>query len=491
MVVVLNPYFFKAMSNIPQTLYITRYDLRLSDNPALKWALERGSVLAVFIDDDSVGHGPASRWWLEQALKSLNTSMSGRLNVYRGNRQEIITSLAKRFHFDAVVWNQVFEPNHRQEDLKLEDYIQNSLQLSCQSFNGSLLWEPSSVTKADGGSYQVFSPFYFKGAANAPAPRQPVSYSFDSDSLVVDEQRLALENLTFGDHSHWSDKFVQYWQVREQAAWDKLDKFIQIGLKGYKDKRNFPGLCNHTSQLSPYLRYGLISPHQVWHYVQKEGHDVPDVDLQHFLSELGWREFSYYLLHHFPHITEKNFQPKFDNYPWQWDKAIIDRWKSGTTGYPIVDAGMRQLYEMGYMHNRLRMIVASFLVKNLSQHWHVGRDYFHECLVDADTASNNASWQWVSGCGADAAPYFRIFNPILQGEKFDKDGAYTKKWVPELANLPSQYLHKPWEAPEEVLKAANVSLGKDYPLPLVDCSKSRDQALAYYQEYVRNKAKEE
>ena len=273
------------------------------------------------------------------------------------------------------------------------------------------------------------------------------------------------------------------WNIGEKAAHSKLDYFIEYKLDSYKTNRDVPKL-SHTSMLSAHLHFGEISPIQVWEAVNTTGklNTKSDSDLEHFLSELIWREFSIYLLYHFENLHKDNFVKKFDNFPWQTNNKLLKAWQQGKTGYPIIDACMRELWQTGYMHNRVRMIVASFLVKNLNIHWHKGRDWFWDCLVDADLANNSASWQWVAGCGADAAPYFRIFNPITQGEKFDKDGEYTKKYLPELKHLPAKYLFKPWQAPDNILKAAKVNLGKDYPLPIVDLPTTREHALRAYEE---------
>jgi deoxyribodipyrimidine photo-lyase len=271
----------------------------------------------------------------------------------------------------------------------------------------------------------------------------------------------------------WDKKLEPHWDISESGAKKQLALFLKDGLGGYKEGRNFPGKA-HASRLSPYLHSGEISPNQVWHAANLRG-DSADID--NFCSELGWREFSYSLLHHFPALPHENWQKKFDHFPWKNDREDLSRWKKGMTGYPIVDAGMRELWQTGYMHNRVRMIVASFLIKNLLVDWRHGARWFWDCLVDADLANNSASWQWVAGSGADAAPYFRIFNPIGQGEKFDGDGAYTRKYVPELAKMPEKYLFQPWKAPNDVLSKAGVILGRTYPSPIVDIALSRAKAL--------------
>ena len=275
----------------------------------------------------------------------------------------------------------------------------------------------------------------------------------------------------------WENEVINLWKVGEAAASQKAKDFFEEGILEYKEGRNYPAK-NNVSRLSPHIHFGEISPKRLW---------VETCELEqnkntiHFLSEICWREFSYYLLYHFPSLPKKNLQTKFDNFPWVDNNDYFEKWKKGETGYPIIDAGMKELYSTGYMHNRVRMIVASFLVKNLLIHWRKGENYFWDCLFDADLANNSAGWQWVAGCGADAAPYFRIFNPIAQGKKFDVDGSYTRKFLPALKNMPNEYLFNPWEAPELVLKEANVSLGSNYPNPIIDIKVSRKNALNAYE----------
>jgi deoxyribodipyrimidine photo-lyase len=281
------------------------------------------------------------------------------------------------------------------------------------------------------------------------------------------------------DHE-WGAKMTSHWQIGEAAAMTRLGDFVDGGLKGYKDGRNFPARPN-TSRLSAHLHWGEISPNMAWYAaVEKRDQAGFDNDIDVFLSELGWREFSHSLLYHFPQLPRQNLQSKFDSFPWRSDDNALRAWQQGKTGYPIVDAGMRELWETGYMHNRVRMIVGSFLVKNLLLHWHHGEAWFWDCLVDADLANNSAGWQWIAGCGADAAPYFRVFNPITQGTKFDADGSYTRRFVPELAGLPNKYLFNPWDAPALELQAAGITLGKHYPHPIVDVKQSREAALAAF-----------
>jgi deoxyribodipyrimidine photo-lyase len=453
-----------------KTIFWFRQDLRLSDNPGLFEAAKTGALIPVYILDDAAAGefkmGGASRWWLHHSLEALNASLDGKLNIYAGDSREILAKLVAQHDVRAIYWNRCYEPWRIRDDSKIKKEFQN---IECKSFNGSLLWEPFDILKNDGTPYKVFTPFYKKGCLGAEAPRKPLS----SPELKLCDT-VHREDLGLLPHIKWDEKM--HWEIGEEAAQKRLNTFISKGLGGYKEGRNYPSWDN-VSRLSPHLHFGEISPNQVWYGAQNH---MEGPDLDHFLSELGWREFSYSLLYHFPHLPRKNFQEKFDRFPWEDNPAFLKAWQKGQTGYPIVDAGMRELWQTGYMHNRVRMIVGSFLVKNLLLHWHHGEDWFWDCLVDADLASNSASWQWIAGSGADAAPYFRVFNPILQGEKFDEHGEYTKKFVPELKGVPSKYLFNPWEAPEWVLKEAGVVLGQTYPKPIVSIEDSRNLALAAF-----------
>ena len=391
--------------------------------------------------------------------------------------------MCKLEKINNVFWNRVYEPWAISRDKKIKENF-NKENIEVVSLNGSLLWEPWDVLKSDGTPYRVFTPFYRRGCLNAKEPRRPIKAPTNINYFPIKYfKSLTIDDLDLLPNHNWKDKITNSWNVGEEAALLRLDNFIEAELDGYKEGRNFPTKKN-VSRLSPHLHWGEISPNTVWYKIK----DLSDIGLRHqqdtdtFLSEMGWREFSNSLLFYFPELPKKNLQTKFDRFKWDNNKSKLKSWKMGQTGYPIVDAGMRELWSTGYMHNRLRMIVGSFLVKNLLLHWHEGEKWFWNCLVDADLASNSASWQWIAGCGADAAPYFRIFNPVTQGLKFDIDGEYVRKYVPELSKLPNKYLFNPWEASQEILDKANVELGKNYPKPIVDLKTSRQEALSAFAE---------
>ncbi|MEM9496015.1 MAG: deoxyribodipyrimidine photo-lyase [Pseudomonadota bacterium] len=456
-----------------------RQDLRLTDNPALAAAAREGAVLPIFIlDDNTAGdwkHGGAARVWLHHSLTALNASLDGHLSVYCGDANDVITDILERLDISAVYWNRCYEPWRIARDKTIKQNLTDRA-VTVRSFNGSLLWEPWEIAKPDGTPYRVFTPFYRKGCLNAPAPRKP-SPKPRKMTTIADAAAPGIESLGLLPKApRWDTPITEAWRIGEKAAQKTLDAFLKTGLEGYKKGRDFPARAN-VSRLSPHLRWGEISPHTVWARARSAG-DNDDVD--HFCSELGWREFSCALLYHFPDLPTQNFQPKFDGFPWADNNEALAAWRRGATGVPIVDAGMRELWRTGYMHNRVRMIVASFLIKGLRIDWREGERWFWDTLVDADLANNSASWQWVAGSGADAAPYFRIFNPVTQAEKFDPDGAYIKRYVPELSGLDGKPLYAPWTAPEDLLAAAHIKLGEDYPHPIADLKQSREEALAAF-----------
>jgi len=456
-----------------------RQDLRLADNPALDAAVASGAeILPLYIlDDDNAGDhamGGASRWWLHRSLAALDDSLDGGLLLLRGDAKALLPALAKEVDAAAIFWNRCYEPWRIERDTAIRTTL-NDDEVSVRSFNGSLLFEPMHVLKADRTPYKVFTPFYRKGCLEgSEPPREPLPAPA-SLRLFKGPDGEGLDDLALLPNIPWYEDMDSTWQPGETGAMQRLHRFLDVGLDNYKEGRNRPDLEN-VSRLSPHLHFGEVSPNQVWYAAQEKGSEDRK-DLEHFHSELGWREFSYNLLFHFPELPHQNLQRKFNRFPWRTDAEALERWQKGMTGVPIVDAGMRELWRTGYMHNRVRMIAASFLVKNLMLDWRLGEEWFWDTLVDADLASNSASWQWVAGCGTDAAPYFRIFNPVTQGNKFDPDGTYVREYVPEIKNIPDRYLHSPWEAPAEVMNEAGVELGKDYPLPIVDLRESRQRAL--------------
>ncbi|CCB88788.1 cryptochrome/photolyase family protein [Simkania negevensis] len=453
-----------------KTLFWFKQDLRLSDNQGLYEAAKIGSVLPIYIlDPNHFSLGAASRVWLHHSLKSLSQSLDGKLAVFQGAPLEVIRQLVKKYQIQAVYWNRGYEPWQISQEKEIK--IQLDKEVKVQEWSSFLLWEPWKILKADETPYKVFSPYYKRGCLFADPPRDPLGSPSKLDLIPV--KHHGLDYLDLLPKVRWDENVLQHWNIGEKSAWKKFQTFLAEGLLYYKTGRDFPAQ-NAVSRLSPHLHFGEISPHQIWSVVnsQKQDHNTSS-----FLSELGWREFSYYLLYHFPTLPTQNFQSKFDYFPWKWESPYLQHWCSGKTGFPIVDAGMRELWQTGYMHNRVRMIVASFLVKNLLIHWQIGLNWFENHLLDADLASNSASWQWVAGSGADAAPYFRIFNPITQGEKFDPHGEYTRRYVPELKKLPDKYLFCPWDAPKSILEKAGVKLGRTYPEPIIDLKQSREEAL--------------
>ena len=458
-----------------------RQDLRIADNPALWQACESGEIIPAYILDDHSAEewsmGGASRWWLHHALQSLDKSLHGKLNIFKGEPLECLSHLADTFNAKAVYWNRCYEPWRLKRDTQIKNDLKD-LGLEVKSFNGSLLWEPWEILKKDQTPYKVFTPYYRRGCLGYMPPRKPLPTPKNINSPNKSECSLTLRSLDLLPKISWDSKMQDIWTIDEKTANSYLDSFLDQGIADYREGRNFPSKA-HVSRLSPYLHFGLISPNSAWYRAKEQGPISADEDnISVFLSELGWREFSYYLLYHFPQLPDTNLQAKFDRFGWAVNSdEDLTAWQTGQTGYPLIDAGMRELYSTGYMHNRVRMVVGSFLVKNLLIHWREGARWFWDCLVDADLASNSASWQWVAGCGADAAPFFRIFNPITQSEKFDKQGDYIRQYVPELADMPSKYIHAPWLAPADVLASANIELGSNYPMPIVDIKQSRELAL--------------
>lgn len=476
------------MSN-QKTIVWFRKDLRLSDNPALTEALKNGEIIPIFIlDEQGAGDfkmGQSSRWWLHKSLESLSEDLDGHLQIFQGDSLKIIRTIIDQTGATSIYWNRCYEPWAIARDTKIKKTLLDD-GINAQSFNGSLLWEPHEILKSDGTPYKVFTPFFKNGCLKAQAPREIIA---KPKKIEIFKRKLGktLNDLDLFD-KECDKRLGKYWQPGEKDAMHLLKKFIEYGLAEYKEGRNFPEK-EVTSKLSASLHFGEISPNQMWYLVQDLGYDYANREnIQTFLTELGWREFAYNVLFFNPDMPRKNLDTKFDKVSWSYDKKLLKIWTEGQTGYPIIDAAMRELYQTGFMHNRMRMVVASFLIKNLMIHWHAGEDWFWDLLVDADVASNSFNWQWVAGCGYDAAPYFRIFNPILQAKKFDAQAEYIKKWVPELSKLPLKYIFEPYKAPIDVLDRAGIVLGTTYPKPIIDVQLSAKHALEVFKKSFKHSA---
>ena len=470
------------MTLFPLILWF-RQDLRLHHHPALEAAKATGQpIIPLYILDECASDpwkmGEAQRWWLHHSLASLNKdleSQGGKLILRRGSSAQILKNILQETGTQSIYWSRCYEPFSIARDTGLKkEFIEQGITL--KSFNSSLLFEPWEIQNQQGHPYKVFTQFWKKCLIQGP--RFP---TFDSTLSPQFYTSLKSDDLTSWEltptHTNWAHGFSKVWHPGEASAHKKLEDFCTSRLATYKEARNQPG-CIGTSRLSPHLHFGEISPHQIWHHLHQKSSS--NASVESFLSEIGWREFCYHLLYNFPSLPERPFQEKFTTFEWENTDEALSLWQTGKTGYPIVDAGMRELWQTGWMHNRVRMIVASFLTKHLLLPWQEGQKWFWTTLVDADLANNAANWQWVAGCGADAAPYFRIFNPILQGEKFDPQGDYVRQWVPELKNLSNSFLHKPWEASSAELNQAGVVLGKTYPFPLVNHEQARKRALERY-----------
>lgn len=456
-----------------------RQDLRLRDNPALCAAAGIGPVLPVYIlDDGNAGEwkmGAASRWWLHHSLRRLDQSLEGRLWVLQGDAERELLKLCAALPVRKVVWNRCYEPWRRERDRRVKGALRKA-GIGAQSFNGSLIREPWESVKADKSPYGVFTPFYRNLLGSGPAHKEAVK---PRKPLLAECSQTAdrIERLELKPRIPWDAGLEQRWTPGEASAQRQLRKFLDCGAGKYNARRDY--LADEAaSSLSPHLHFGEISPNRIWWDTHSaEAGDGGDS----FIRQLCWREFSYHLLFHHPDFADKNRKSEFDEFPWREDPESLRRWQQGATGVPLVDAGMRELWNTGTMHNRARMVTASFLTKNLLIHWRRGADWFWDCLVDADLANNSFGWQWVAGSGADAAPYFRVFNPVLQSRKFDPEGKYLRRWLPELRRLPDRHIHAPWEASSAALRNAGVILEGNYPAPIVDLRTSRDLALAAWQ----------
>ncbi len=468
-----------------------RQDLRLDDNPALAEAARSGRpVVPVFILSDRGSTwfpGGAACWWLHQSLNrfaEILADLDSRLVLLQGSAEKLLPEIARQHAVGDVYWNRCYEPAERKRQEQVEHALQR-IGCGTREFPGALLIEPDQLRTKSDAPYQVFTPFWrsarqtleFSPPVPAP-PRLPAPPTWP--------ESLSIEDLCLETKLDWKEGLAAEWDPGEQAALQAWEEFLGTGIGHYRETRNLPSQRG-TSRLSPYLHHGEISPRRIYAEAETERarpckrpkNYQENVDC--YLSEIGWREFGYYVLFHFPHTDQQPLRDSFRDFPWEPHEQHLRAWQRGQTGFPIVDAGMRELWKTGWMHNRVRMIVASFLTKDLRIHWLEGARWFWDTLVDADLASNSLGWQWTSGCGADAAPYFRVFNPALQSKKFDESGDYIRRWCPELEQLPPKQIHEPHTAPPEVLRFAQVKLGHDYPEPIVDHATQRDLALASWE----------
>lgn len=485
------------MKNKKIAILWIRQDLRLHDNQALIESLNFDYVIPCFVlqveKDQEWQLGAASKWWLHHSLQSFQLSLEdlgSKLLLLKGEPEKELIKVARHYKATRILWNRNYNPqeSHSVQALMREAQKNNLETVPC---HGSVLCEKNLLLKDDGSPYRVYTAFWKKFLKvykpqhlDKPDKLPPVPEKPQMESL-------SLKKLNLLPKVSWDSGFGDYWQPGEQSAIEKTASFIKNKIFNYQKNRDSPQL-DGTSMLSPHLRFGEIHPQRILYQVVEEfgplAH-LKDPNIIQFAKEILWREFSYHLLQHFPATTNQPLVESFQRFPYKQNKKWFDAWTKGATGYPVVDAGMRQLWKTGWMHNRVRMITASFLVKHLGIHWLEGAKWFWDTLVDADLASNTQGWQWTAGCGADAAPFFRIFNPITQGQKFDPQGEYVSLWCPEISNLPSKWIHKPWEASKQELTQAGICLGVDYPNPIVEHKASRERALSQYEQIKQAKTK--
>lgn len=467
-----------------------RQDLRIWDNPALSHAvLSNQPILPIYIIEDEHTQNPwpisgAQKWWLHHSLLSLKKDLSEKglnLTLCKGNSLELIPEIIKKTKSTGLYYNRCYEPFLLQQEVELKNSLAKlDSNFNINNFKANLLLEPWEIKNNQGSYFKVYTPFwrrvYQHLTSHPPVVLKKLPKHIPGATLEHPCVQQIADLKLLPTHPDWATSFGAVWQPGEAGAHARLKLFLEEGLAYYAEGRDIPSKA-YTSGLSPHLHFGEISPGMIW---EKLITNKNTKNAEKFLSELVWREFAYSLLYHYQDLPTQNFKSEFDSFVWQPNENNLKAWQKGLTGYPIVDAGMRQLWQTGIMHNRVRMITASFLIKHLLIDWREGQKWFSNTLVDADVANNAASWQWVAGSGADAAPYFRIFNPILQGEKFDPEGEYIKTWLPELAHLSPKYIHHPWDAPDLELAKAKIYLGKNYPRPIIDHNFARKRALDAY-----------
>ncbi len=471
------------------TIVWFRLDLRLQDNPALTAALERGgAVIPVFIwapsDEEPWAPGAASNWWIAQSLRRLSESLEAkgsRLVVRRGGVLETLRELIRATGASAVHWNRRYEPRVVERDGIVEQALRKD-GVEVGTFNAALLFEPREIATKVGGPFKVFTPFY-NACLRMPPSLKPRRAPRDVPAPSRWPRSENVASLGLEPEVDWAAGLRAAWTPGENGAAGALERLLDDVVESYPAGRDRPDI-EGTSRLSPHLHFGEIGPRAVWSavnaYAGVGAGNALSKGGEAYLRQLVWREFAHHLLFHFPHTADRPLRPEFERFPWRRDAKALEAWRKGRTGYPMVDAGMRQLWTTGWMHNRVRMIVASFLVKDLLLPWQEGARWFWDTLVDADLANNTLGWQWTAGCGADAAPYFRVFNPVAQGERYDPEGEYVRRHVPELAALPARFVHAPWKAPAGTPAAVAVGIGESYPRPIVDHGAARTAALAAY-----------
>jgi deoxyribodipyrimidine photo-lyase len=456
-----------------------RRDLRVDDQPALRKTFSQGAaVVPLYIhapeEEGAWAPGAASRWWLHHSLKNFDgrlKSLGSRLILRRGPTLQALLDLCDETGATQIYWNRLFEPSLVARDRKIEEELRAKGK-EVYVDNGTGIFPPWRLLKGNGLPYKVFTAFWNNlRSLTVDAPVHAPKSKLRAPGRWP--RSVALPELGLLPGGKWAEGIDNAWEPSEEGAGRLLKRFTRRAVQDYSSGRDLPER-EGTSRLSPFLHFGEVSVRRAWHCAAKQPHSLP------FLRQLAWREFATYLLYYFPFTPDKPLRDEFERFAWRKDSENLRAWQQGKTGYPFVDAGMRQLWKTGWMHNRVRMVAASFLVKHLLTDWREGARWFWDTLVDADLANNTMGWQWVAGCGADAAPYFRIFNPVLQGQRFDPQGDYVRRWVPELAHLPAAWIHRPWEAPGEVLREAGVELGHNYPAPVVEHSGSRKRALMAY-----------
>ncbi len=459
-----------------------REDFRIENNAALSYATQNHkNVIAFYIynNNDYDNKREAQKWWLSKSLENFKKDLSNykiNLQIKKGDELEIFSKIKKNDNV-SIYWNKIYEPDVISKGKKIRDlFIKNNINF--KYFKGNILNEFQEVTKNDKTPFKVFTPFWRTAERIYLGLPPSKNYIVKKQSQIKSFFKNCINPNDILPKENWHKKFENYWIVSENNSKKILKNLIDNKIKNYGTSRDIPSV-EGTSKLSPYIKFGQIHVGTIW----KKCNEIKSkgIGYRKYINELGWREFSHSLINYFPEFLKGNFRKEFDRFPWVKNEKFLKAWKNGMTGYPIVDAGMRELYETGWMHNRIRMVVGSFLVKHLRINWNEGEKHFRNCLLDFNKANNIAQWQWVAGCGADAAPYFRIFNPILQGEKFDREGSYVKRWVPELNKVPSKFIHKPWEMEFKYQQAINTLIGKDYPKPIVIHEEARASALKAFQ----------